>query len=112
MNFFNRWSLVNWHSNESNYTDPLDTDYNVLYMEYLYIYMYLHTCFSYILVNLCLDWNTRAEGIRWVESNDRQTQLSGKWALFVLLTILTNEFFENRQPRAQLLFVVCVAVGA
>lgn len=30
----------------------------------------------------------------------------------MLLIIPANEFFENGQPRAQLLSVVCVAVGA
>lgn len=43
------------------------------------------------LDNLCLDRNTHAEGIRWVESNDRQ--LIGKWALLMLLIILANKFF-------------------
>lgn len=30
----------------------------------------------------------------------------------MLLIILANEFFVNEQPRPQLVFLVCVAVGA
>lgn len=42
----------------------------------------------------------------------RQTHLIDKWALFVLVIILANEFFVNEQPRPQLRFVVYVAVEA
>lgn len=42
----------------------------------------------------------------------RQTQLINKWALFVLVISLANEFFVDEQSRPQLLFVIYVTVGA